>query len=274
MAIGNIHDLITLLEQHPEWRAELRRLVLTDELLDLPRLVRELAVAQARTEERINSLAEAQTRTEARLSSLAEAQARTEARISSLADQVQALAEAQTRTEERLSTLVEIQTRMEQRQNRMQDDIGELKGMNLERAHRENAYAYFGQLIRGAHALSAEELGNLVDAAVDRGQLRPEEAIDILRADAVVRGRRRDTGADVYLVAEISWMVGVDDVERAHRRAQRLARIGLPVWPVAAGNDLGPGTDQRAAGAGVALVRRGQWEQPFPGNGGPAATEQ
>ena len=30
------HDLIRLVEAHPEWRAELRRLVLTDELLALP----------------------------------------------------------------------------------------------------------------------------------------------------------------------------------------------------------------------------------------------
>ena len=33
------HDLIRLVEAHPEWRAELRRLVLTDELLALPEQV-------------------------------------------------------------------------------------------------------------------------------------------------------------------------------------------------------------------------------------------
>ena len=33
------HDLIRLVESHPEWRAELRRLVLTDELLALPEQV-------------------------------------------------------------------------------------------------------------------------------------------------------------------------------------------------------------------------------------------
>src|SRR5438093_5572317 len=33
------HDLIRLVEAHPEWRAELRRLVLTDALLALPEQV-------------------------------------------------------------------------------------------------------------------------------------------------------------------------------------------------------------------------------------------
>jgi hypothetical protein len=34
--VREFHDLIELLEQHPEWRADLRRLVLTEEVLGLP----------------------------------------------------------------------------------------------------------------------------------------------------------------------------------------------------------------------------------------------
>ena len=51
------HDLVRIVEAHPEWRAELRRLVLTDELLALPeqvgaltREVTALAVSQQRLE--------------------------------------------------------------------------------------------------------------------------------------------------------------------------------------------------------------------------------
>lgn len=32
----DFHELVTLLEQHPEWRAELRRLLLSEEMLTLP----------------------------------------------------------------------------------------------------------------------------------------------------------------------------------------------------------------------------------------------
>jgi hypothetical protein len=37
--VQEFHDLVALLTQHPEWRAEIRRLVLTEELLALPPIV-------------------------------------------------------------------------------------------------------------------------------------------------------------------------------------------------------------------------------------------
>lgn len=52
--VREFRDLIGLLEQHPEWRTEIRRLVLTEELLSLPQVVHELAEAQRRTEQRID----------------------------------------------------------------------------------------------------------------------------------------------------------------------------------------------------------------------------
>jgi hypothetical protein len=38
-SVEDFQDLIRLLQERPEWRADLRRLVLTDELLALPELV-------------------------------------------------------------------------------------------------------------------------------------------------------------------------------------------------------------------------------------------
>jgi hypothetical protein len=65
--IQDFRDLVQLLGQHPEWREELRRLVLTEELLGLPALVRDLAEAQRRTEERLDTLAAIQQRMDDRL---------------------------------------------------------------------------------------------------------------------------------------------------------------------------------------------------------------
>ncbi|MCS7087565.1 MAG: YraN family protein [Thermoflexales bacterium] len=91
LGYADFRALVEALQAHPEWRAELRRLVLTEELLELPTLVRELAEAQRRSEERITrleeavaALAEAQRRTEQRVEELAEAQRRTEERVSAL----------------------------------------------------------------------------------------------------------------------------------------------------------------------------------------------
>ena len=63
--VTEFRDLVQLLERQPDWRAELRRWVLTDELLALPQTVQSLAEAQRRTDEqlviltqRVDSLAE------------------------------------------------------------------------------------------------------------------------------------------------------------------------------------------------------------------------
>jgi hypothetical protein len=140
-------DLVRLLAEHPEWRAELRRLLLSDDVLALPAIVRDLAAAQQRTEERlgalteaqqrteerieqlegiVQTLAEAQQRTEERLGALAEAQRRTEARLERLEGVVQTLAEAQQRTEARLDMLVEAQQRTEEHLERLERVIYDL----------------------------------------------------------------------------------------------------------------------------------------------------
>ena len=79
--VQDFHDLVALLTQHPEWQAELRRLVLTEELLALPQIVRDLAEAQQRTEQQIAQLIQQVTQ-------LTEAQRRTERQIVRLQDDV------------------------------------------------------------------------------------------------------------------------------------------------------------------------------------------
>ena len=68
--VQDFHDLIGILEQHPEWRTELRRLVLTEELLSLPQITQALAEAQQRTEQHLADLVAAQRRTEQRIGRL------------------------------------------------------------------------------------------------------------------------------------------------------------------------------------------------------------
>ena len=91
----------------------------------------------------------------------------------------------------------------------------------------------------------------LLDQAVTRGQLSEEEADEILLTDVVIRGRRRDDGTEVYLVAEVSWGVGISDVERASRRAALLARTGTPALPVVAGYWVTPEAQEPARALGV-----------------------
>ena len=232
-----------MLDERPEWRAALRRILLTDEILEMPRVLGVLAAAQQRTEDglqrlgaRVDSLAEAQKRTEARLEELAEAQKRTEARL-------EELAEAQKRTEARLETLSR--------------DVGDLKGILLEIQHRDRPSHHFRRIILKARTVPIEELSELADSAVAKGRLTEGEAEEIELADAVIRGRDRKTREWLHLVVESSWGIGEDDVRRAARRAALLAGTGAAARPVAAGRWATPEAHSSADALEVWLVVNG-----------------
>ena len=84
--ITDFHDVVRLLEEHPEWLAELRRLVLTNDLLALPEQT-------AQTTRQIAALAEAQIRGDVRLTELVEAQRHTDEQLATLIRQVTVLTE-------------------------------------------------------------------------------------------------------------------------------------------------------------------------------------
>ncbi len=225
--IQEFHDLIQLLEHHPAWRAELRRWVLSEELLALPQTMHELAEAQRYTEERIGQLT---------------------VRMDELTQRVDQLAV-------RMEQLVEVQSRMG-------SDLERLKGSDLERRYRERAHAYFSRLIRRTHVLSGNELSTLLEDAVAQQQLSEDEADDILLADVVVRGRRREDGADVHLVVEVSWGIGLSDVQRASTRATLLAKLCTPTIPVVAGFCMTPEAQEPARTLKVWQVTNGHVTPP------------
>ena len=59
-------------------------------------------------------------------------------------------------------------------------------------------------------------------------------------ADVVVKGRLNTDRSEVVLVVEVSWGVGISDVERASRRAKLLAQTGVAALPVVSGNGITP----------------------------------
>jgi len=87
--------LVSILEEIERQREER---VTRKEFQELRDIVKELAQAQRRTEERVNELAQAQRRTEERVNELAQAQRKTEERVNELA-------QAQRKTEEEIARL-------------------------------------------------------------------------------------------------------------------------------------------------------------------------
>jgi hypothetical protein len=254
-------DLVRLLAEHPEWRSELRRLLLSEELLELPQIVRNLAEAQRRTEERLErleatvaELAEAQRRTEERLEALVEAQRRTEERLERLEVTVAELAEAQRRTEERLERL-EVTTKT------LVDKVGALTGRSLEVDYRDKADAYFGRLLRRLQVVALRTLEDILEA-----HLSSQEFDDLLSLDLLIKGRPRHYPdlPEVLLAVEISAVVDQGDLDRAWRRAALLRQAGYQVIPMVAGEQITLEAENKARLQKIPVLQDGNisfWEE-------------
>ena len=89
------------------------------------------------------------------------------------------------------------------------------------------------------------------------------EDVDALwRADLILSGRDRNTGADTYVVVEASITVGDSDIARAKARARTLASIfGQPAIPVVIGSNVDADRTGMAALEGVAVaIEPASWD--------------
>jgi uncharacterized coiled-coil protein SlyX len=231
--VSDFDDLKRLLGEHPEWRVELRRLLLTDDMEALPGIVRELAEAQRRAEERLAGV---------------------EDRLTRLEEVVRELAEAQRVAEVRLGMV-------EEHLRRLTDKVGLMDGTMLELDYARKVPGYFGPWLRQA---SAVDLGDLWDQLESR--LGHEETKYALLADLVVRGRvaRLADRPDAYLIVEISAVIDENDIERAIVRTESFRRAGLPAIPAVAGREATREAKALAETRGVAMLEDGKesyWDQ-------------
>ena len=229
--VTDFHDLTRLLYEHPDWRAEMRRLVLSDEILELPALVRQLAEAQSRSEERLSGVEERLSGVEERLSGVEERLSRVEAAL-------ERLAEAQKRTEQSIAELGDAQ-------RGLATAVGQLNtafGASIE----EEAESVIQTILeRKGYRLLAEPLSLIVDGEVD-----------------VVMPMRSPEGERVWLVAEAKARLGRRQVRDWAQRIRssgwqgRLAARGVPgpYLVYVYGIRIDPKTEEEAKEQGIGLA--------------------
>ena len=193
-------NLIQILQDDPVLLEELRALLLSRELLELPQKFAEFAESAS---ERLDRLEQSQARLE-------QSQARLE----------QALAEFVESTNRRLT--------------KHDTDIGYLKGLSLESQLPGRARAQVEHYldIRRTRVLRAVTLHNLshdfedaVYDAEEAGILSRRERRRILSTDMVVRGRTRGASSEVYVAVEASFTADDSDIDRANRSVEALRKV-------------------------------------------------
>ena len=272
--VNDLQDLTRILIERPEWLSEVRRIVLTNELLTLPALVQELAEIQRRTE---LELAEQRQRTEAELAELrqrveaelTELRRYVDARFAELADAQRRieieLAELRRRTDERFAQLAESQLRIQEQLLGIKDELGDLRGRQLELEYRIKVAAFFGGWLRKPAVVEISEIWDQLEAHLDEIEMRRLTAVDL-----IVRGQlpKKRGGAEVWLAVEVSNVVDLNDVERAIERAALLRRAGLLAVPVVGGKRFTRGAAASVAERRVVMSKNGDlvgWDEVLDG---------
>lgn len=230
-------NLIQILDENPALLQELRSLLLTRELLDMPQNLAEFAESVNRQFEAIDKQFEAINR-----------------RFEAIDRQFEAI----DRRFDNLEADVE----------QLKVDVGYLKGKSLEtempgRALSRLEYRFNisrPRLVRAStHYQPAHDFTDAVDAVYEAskvGDLSENQHRRILDTDMIVQGRGADTGKDTYVAVESSFTIGDSDIVRANRTATAL-RIVFPdadVWAAVYCAAISDENSQRAIDDGVEVI--------------------
>ncbi len=216
---------------------ELRNTATRAEFNELRAVIRELAEAQTRTEQRIEELTEAQRRTEQRVEELAEAQRRTEQRV-------EELAQAQKRTEEAVFRLA----------RRLDDTDKQLGGLAATVGYtlENEAYRYLPRLLE-------RDFGVLVEEPLYRDFLRDLKGQDV---EVNILGRARRDSEPILIIGESKAQLSKRDVDMfLRKRVDRLDTGGLRPFPVLIAHMVTQrGTVEYAQEKGVAIYLSYQFQ--------------
>ncbi len=172
--VRDYQDMVTLLNQHPEWQEQLRRLLIQDDFLRLPKIVQELAqqmqVLGQHVDDlshRLDALAKHVDDLSHRLDTLAKHVDDLSQRLDTLTQRVDALAEAQKRTEQKVEELAEAQKRTEQKV----EELAEAQKRTEQKV--DNLGVAVGQLQRAFGSTVEEEAASVIEVVLRRKGHQP-----------------------------------------------------------------------------------------------------
>ena len=201
--INSIYDLHKILVEHPEWREELRKLLLTEELLALPQRFAEYTKVTDKRLDRIeNDIVEIKSDVSVLKSD-----------VKILKDDVKILKDD-----------VKI----------LKDDVGELKGVSLENKLHNRGISltathlqmYDGERMRAAERDdNSAEFNAALYAALSDGTINNSEYTRLIDTDMIVRGRKVGGDSTVYAAIEATYSISRRDIDKVCRSANLIRRL-------------------------------------------------
>ncbi|MYA23200.1 MAG: hypothetical protein F4Z30_10625 [Gemmatimonadetes bacterium] len=205
--IHTIEDLLSVLDEKPEWVEALRARLLTPELLNLPEKFAQFSAEMnefvAETKKFSAEMNEFVAETKKFMEEMNKFVAATNRRFDSL--------------ENRFDSL-------ENRVQSIQDDVGTLKGAHARSAALREAPFIAGDMgLRWVKDLTPADLWALADRAP--ADIPANELNSFRRADLIVEATNPDSGEPSYIAVEISFTANGRDTTRALRNAAFLTQF-------------------------------------------------
>lgn len=255
--INDINDLFRILRDNPQLRDQLRSLLLSQEILELP------AALTALTQEVREFIAQQQAANEE--------QKRTNDAIFARLDRIEKdVAEAKADINELKSTVSGLVATT----NRLEGRVSQLVGKDAERDIHANIHNMLRREqtgLRGVAILKSinqafdSELADAIADAIAAGLLTRQEAEDIDKVDLITRGRLLGSQEVIHHAIEVSVVLDEHDVQRAVDRADKVSRVTkTPTFPVVVGSAIVPAARQLAQENSAITIITRQLAPPTP----------
>lgn len=223
LKIRTIEDFERILIERPEWKERIRRLILTEELLNLPaefnRFVKEDFKPLKEKVENIEKDVEVLKKD-----------------VEVLKQDVEVLKQDVAILKEEVAILKKDVAELKVIAAELKDDMLELKV-------RDRLGAFLGKLFAKLKLIDHSDLADRLYEAAEEGKITEEELNEALEIDAVAEGfTRKPEKKKVCLAIEISYVIDKKDAERALRRAEIISRAcEIECIPVAIGKKVTKG---------------------------------
>ena len=217
--INTIHDLLELLRSEPVWVEELRAILLTKEVLELPAAVASLTEALSEANRRLGQL-------ESDMATVKEDVAVIREDIVVLKDDMSGVKEDMSGVKEDMSGVKEDMSGLTTRVARAEGHLGRLLGKEYERSVEQAALARtiidlgFNRVrvSMSQNSGTRPEFHRAIDYALESGNLSVSDVRSIFDTDLII-----SSGDGRYALFEVSVTAGSEDISRARARAEILA---------------------------------------------------
>ena len=249
--VSTIEDIIRILREQPEIREAVRREILTEELLDLPRRVAEMASILRDVVSTLERHTEAISELRSDVSELKTDVAELKTDVAELKVDVSGLKTDMSEVKADVSGLKTDMSEVKADVSELKTEVAELKGSDTVRTAKERYDAIaFEMGLSAPRLLSVGEIFQLAthEAA---SEFSPDDMESFRNCDLVIAAESPTEG-ECYITVQVSRTVDHSDISRAIDHSQMVNRFtGRPGYAAVAGIERAGVTERRLASGAV-----------------------